>query len=73
MENKEKEISERVSGYENRIAEGLKAQAKMEENKHRAKNNRLWLWLGVLILVAILLWWLFTIGTFDALVGTANG
>lgn len=53
-------------------AEELKADAKREVRKHSKKVNRLWLWLGVLILIFILLWWLWTIGTFEDVLGTSN-
>lgn len=54
-------------------AEGLTARGKVRKNRNTGKVNRIWLWFGVLILIFILLWWLFSIGTFDALLGTANG
>ena len=47
--------------------------AALRHNNSTRKVNRLWLWLGVLILVFILLWWLYSIGTFEALTGVANG
>lgn len=56
----------------------LEAQRVLAEGKDRRRNgtkrtNKLWLWLGILILVFILLYWLFTIGIFDSLTGAANG
>lgn len=42
------------------IADGLKAKGKNEKRSSTRRINKLWLWLGVLILVIILLWWLFT-------------
>ncbi len=71
--NAKREIREATEGYEEPIARGLKAQGKIRKNKNTMKTNRLWLWFGVLILILILLWWLFSIGTFDALLGIANG
>lgn len=68
-----KEVREANEGYQSQIATGLKAHAKIQKNQNTRKINRIWLWFGVLILVLILLWWLFSIGTFDALMGTANG
>lgn len=35
------------------------------KNKERRIINKVWLWIGVIILVAILLYWLFAIGTFE--------
>lgn len=56
----------------------LEAQRVLADGKDRRRNgtkrtNKLWLWLGILILVFILLYWLFTIGIFDSLTGAANG
>ena len=55
------------------MAKGLKANGKIRKNNSTRKTNRLWLWLGILILIFILIWWLFSIGTFNDLIGTANG
>lgn len=39
-----------------------------EHNKNRKENkkliNNIWLWIGVIVLCAILLFWIFDIGTF---------
>lgn len=51
----------------------LRAEGKKRHNNSTRKVNRLWLWLGVLVLVFILLWWLYSIGTFEALTGVTNG
>lgn len=51
----------------------LRADAKHRHNNSTRKVNKLWLWLGVLILIFILLWWLYSIGTFEALTGVDNG
>ena len=71
--NAKREIREAQEGYQDQIANGIKANGKIRKNDSIRKTNRIWLWLGVLVLIFILLWWLFSIGTFDALVGTANG
>ena len=42
------------------IADSLKANGKNRKRENTSRINKLWLWLGVLILVAILIWWLFT-------------
>lgn len=57
----------------NQEAEGLRAHSKKHENNSTKKSNRLWLWLGVLVLVFILLWWIFGIGTVEDLSGVSNG
>ena len=46
---------------------------KASQNNSTRKVNKLWLWLGVLILIFILLWWLYSIGTFEAITGVDNG
>lgn len=38
-----------------------------------SKSNRLWLWLGVIVLIFILIYWLFAIGTFGDLQDWFNG
>lgn len=45
----------------------------MRKRHDTRKTNRLWLWLGVIVLVFILLFWLFAIGTFGDLVNWFNG
>lgn len=42
------------------IADGLRANGKNQKRESTKRVNKLWLWLGVLVLVAILIWWLFT-------------
>ena len=42
------------------IADSLKAKGKNNQRESTRRINKLWLWLGVLILVVILIWWLFT-------------
>lgn len=51
----------------------LKADGKIKHNGSTKRVNKLWLWFGVLILVFILLWWLWSIGTFEDLIGVTNG
>lgn len=51
----------------------LKVDARRHEEKGVRKSNKLWLWLGVLLLIFILLWWLWSIGTFEDLIGVTNG
>lgn len=42
------------------IADGLRAEGKDRKRNSTTRINKLWLWLGVLVLIAILIWWLFT-------------
>lgn len=58
---------------ENEAAQRLRAEGKVRHNNGTRKVNKLWLWLGVLILIFILLWWLYSIGTFEALSAVTNG
>ncbi len=71
--NAKREIREAREGYVAPQAEGLKAEGKVRKNNGSAKTNKLWLWLGIIILIFILVWWLFSIGTFNDIVGTSNG
>lgn len=55
------------------IADGLKANGKNQQRNSTKRINKLWLWLGVLILVVILLWWLFTYVIAFDVAGDENG
>lgn len=55
-----------------------KAGKKLEESRQRkdmgsGRSSRLWVWLGVLVLIFILIYWLFAIGTFGDLANWFNG
>ena len=55
------------------IADSIRAEGKDLKRNSTRRINKLWLWLGVLILIAILIWWLFTyVIAFDA-AGDENG
>lgn len=71
--NERREIREAREGYMAPEAEGLKADGKIRKENGTRKTNRLWLWLGIIILIFILVWWLFSIGTFSDIIGTTNG
>ncbi len=81
METKEEKVRERIEREAERERQELEGHdnAELLTNGKRHKNdgvrktNRLWLWLGVLILIFILLWWLWTIGMFGDLTGATNG
>lgn len=50
----------------------------IEEGRERKENgtkksNNLWIWLGVLVLIFIIIYWLFAIGTFGDLQNWFNG
>lgn len=54
-------------------AESLPASGKVRKRRDTARINRLWIWFGVLVLIFILLFWLFAIGTFGDLADWFNG
>lgn len=49
----------------------------MNDNEKRTsrsgKTSRIWLWIGVIVLIAIILYWIFCIGTAGDLAGSFNG
>lgn len=47
--------------------ESLMQEANERRRETVSKNNRLWLWLGILVLVAILLYALFSMGLFESM------
>lgn len=55
------------------IAESMPAGGRNHHRRQSSKTSRLWLWLGVLVLIFILLYWLFSIGIFEDLSGYFNG
>ena len=50
-----------------------RAEQRKRKNESTRRMNKLWMWLGVLILVFILLFWIFGIGTQEAVDGVDNG
>lgn len=74
MDTKERHIKEDRK-YDNAdlIAEGMPANGKNRKRENTGKTNRLWLWLGVIILIFILLYWLFSIGIFEDMMNVFNG
>ena len=66
MDSKENR-KENISATADNIAESLRVNAKNRRNANAAKNNRLWLWLGILVLVAILLYAIFSLGLFEGM------
>ena len=53
MDSKEKHVRENESVDSDLIADSLKAEGKNRRRENTRKTNRLWLWLGVLILIAL--------------------
>lgn len=64
-----KEIRENIHEAETMA----RAEARKRNNESTRKMNKLWMWLGVVILVFILLFWIFGIGTQEAVDGVDNG
>lgn len=71
MDSKERHIRE--NGNSDMIADSLKANGRNRKRESTKRINRLWLWLGVLVLVAILLYWIFSIGIVGSLNDSFNG
>ncbi len=55
------------------IADKLRADSKERKRKNTRRINNWWLWFGVIILIFILVWWLWTIGIFGDMSGSFNG
>lgn len=79
MNEKEKHVRENAPhAHDNadnadQIANSMTAKGKNEKRQGTAQSNRLWMWLGVIILIFILLYWLFSIGIFEDVIGYFNG
>ena len=68
MDNKDKKYE-----TEDQIINSMTAEGKNKKRKDTGSTNRLWVWLGVIVLIFILLYWLFAIGTFEDMMGFFNG
>lgn len=55
------------------IADQLRAESKERKRRNTRRINNWWLWFGVILLIFILVWWLWTMGIFGDLTGTFNG
>lgn len=51
----------------------LRKRAQERRKNTVEKMNIRWLWFGVLVLIVILVWWLFSMGIFEDSAGIANG
>ena len=58
---------------DDQIAKSMTAEGKNRKRRDTVRTNRLWIWLGVIVLIFILLYWPFAIGTFEDLIGYFNG
>jgi len=73
MDSKEKHIRENEPVNDNMIANSLRAKGRKRKRESIRKINGLWLWLGILVLIAILIYWLFSIGIIGSLTDSFNG
>ena len=69
MERDEKHTQPRQNDNADQIARSLEAEQKATQREHTRKMNKLWIWLGVLILIAIIIWFIFGLGMFEAFGG----
>ena len=73
MENKDRQELEDKAFNEMR-REGKNIQeSRQQKDQGTQQSSRLWVWLGVLVLIFILIYWLFAIGTFGDLANWFNG
>ena len=55
------------------IADKLRADSKERKRRNTRRINNWWLWFGVIILIFLLVWWLWTMGIFGDMTGSFNG
>lgn len=75
MDNKDRQEKENKA-FNDMRHEGREVRQSRQNNDddiQPQRGNRLWVWLGVLVLIFILLYWLFAIGTFGDLANWFNG
>lgn len=76
MENMDKkdrqELEDKAFDEMRRAGKNLQESRERKEEGTQ-KSSRLWVWLGVLVLIFILIYWLFAIGTFGDLANWFNG
>lgn len=73
MEYKDRQNKENKA-FDEMLHEGKNLQQnRKNDDIEPSRTSRLWVWLGVLVLIFILLYWLFAIGTFGDLANWFNG
>ena len=74
MNEKERHVRENKP-YEtpDQIAGSMPAEGKTHKRTDTVRANRRWMWLGIIVLIFILLYWLFAVGTFEDMLGVFNG
>lgn len=73
LEKREEEIRREEAPNADLIAGSMPAKGRKRKDKSTLNINRLWLWFGVLILIFLLIWWLWSVGMFESLAGVING
>lgn len=73
MDNKDRQEKENKAFDEMRHTGKEVRENRQDNDIVPQRSNRLWVWLGVLVLIFILLYWLFAIGTFGDLANWFNG
>lgn len=77
MENNDKKFEDQRkedSAFEAMRAEGRKKEeGRLRKEEGSKKSSNLWIWLGVIVLIFIIIYWLFAIGTFGDLANWFNG
>ncbi|MDE5997244.1 MAG: hypothetical protein K2G77_03425 [Muribaculaceae bacterium] len=73
MENKNLQEKENRAFDEMRKAGKNLQESRQDKEVCTQGGSRLWVWLGVLVLIFIILYWLFAIGTFGDLANWFNG
>lgn len=73
MEYKDHQNKENKA-FDEMLHEGKNLQQnRKNDDIEPSRTSRLWVWLGVLVLIFIILYWLFAIGTFGDLANWFNG
>ncbi len=73
MENKNLQEKENKAFDEMRRAGKNLQESRQNNDVDTPRSSRLWVWLGVIVLIFIILYWLFAIGTFGDLANWFNG
>ena len=73
MENKNLQEKENKAFEEMRRAGKNLQESRQQNDDGTQRSNRLWVWLGALVLIFLIIYWLFAIGTFGDLANWFNG
>lgn len=73
MENKDLQEKENKAFEEMRRAGKNLQESRRQDDDVPQRSNRLWMWLGALVLIFLIIYWLFAIGTFGDLADWFNG